>query len=86
MQESKRSDVANLLGGSFIRNSWTGKSGAIKSQEDLPSVEKETLKNWRYTLSKQLQEHARSDNFVLVTAVNNGYREQLLNFMCNLER
>ncbi|GMI10569.1 hypothetical protein TrLO_g11184 [Triparma laevis f. longispina] len=86
MTESKRSDVANLLSGSFINNSWKGKSGAIKTREDLPSVEKETLKIWRYTLEKQLQEHARNDNFVLLTAVNNAYREQLLNFMCNLQR
>ena len=58
------------------------KNGLQKSRR----MESAATKNWRYTLKEQLKSHATENNFVLLTAVNFGYREHLMNFKCGLER
>jgi len=49
-------------------------------------MEQAVIDNWRYTLKQQVKKRATDSGFVLLVAVNYGYREMLMNFLCNLER
>ena len=61
-------------------------SGASLFARLFQKIEAAAADHWRYTLEEQLRTHANKDGFVLLTAVNYGYREHLLNFKCTLER
>jgi len=49
-------------------------------------MEQAVIDNWRYTMKEQLKRRATDSGFVLLVSVNYGYREMLMNFLCNLER
>ena len=66
------------------------RNGRAKKKKQLKGRKRDIIEtaatNWRYTMKEQLGKHATEDGFVLLTAVNYGYRDHLINFKCTLDR
>ena len=80
---TKRDETADIpYSTAYSPQQTRGKTHTKKQTE----VQKKALKNWRYTMEEQLKQHANEDGFVMLSAVNYGYRLHLMNFKCGLER
>ena len=60
------------------------KRHASSSSVDKGNTTKAATRHW--TMQEILRDRASKDGFVLLTAVNFGYREHLMNFKCNLDQ
>ena len=64
----------------------TAGDSKLSRQRSQTSAQTKAHKNWRYTMEEQLKLHANEDGFVMLSAVNYGYRHHAINFKCGLER